>query len=176
MNEKKFERLFFALWPDDAVRQQIVSLRKKIPDLNKGRILADGNLHLTLHFLGNIPSDRIDCFLHQAQKVRAKAFNLSFSTVGFFKKPKVVWLGCDRISNKLVKLHQQLGEQLKACEYEPEKRTYSPHMTLARKIYRAPEMDSINPIEWEVSSFVLVQSVNIDRGVEYRVKATYPLG
>ncbi len=173
---KPFERLFFALWPDDTLRAQIVETRKLIPGLDQGRLLVAGNLHLTLHFLGNIDLDRIECFIRQARKVRAQPFSLELDTPGYFKKARVLWLGCQQLPTALVDLHRQLGRHLETCEFKVEERPYNPHMTLARKINRRPDMPPrVEPLPWQVDKFVLVQSVSIEGGVRYQVKESFPL-
>ncbi len=171
-----FERLFFALWPDDSLREQIARVRQSLPGLERGRLLVDGNLHLTLHFLGNIELEQIDCFVQQAGKVRAKTFDLELETPGYFKRPQVAWLGCQRIPAELVELHHQLGSYIEACGFKVETRAYNPHMTLARKIRKRPDFPkTVQTLSWNVDRFVLIKSVSVEGGVEYRVRESYPL-
>ncbi|MDJ0834273.1 MAG: RNA 2',3'-cyclic phosphodiesterase [Gammaproteobacteria bacterium] len=174
--KQPFERLFFALWPDASLREQITGLRKALPGLDQGRLLVAGNLHLTLHFLGNIELERIDCFLQQAGKVKARSFSLELDTPGYFKRPQVAWLGCQRIPTGLVELHRQLGEHIENCGFKVEHRAYSPHMTLARKIRKRPELPTtVQALPWQVNEFVLIKSVSVEGGVEYRVRESFPL-
>ena len=90
-------RLFFALWPDDDVRLQIVeNLRKLDLDRNKNRLVSNNNLHLTLHFVGNVSITKMKCLDWQARQVIAEKFDLSLDYSGYFKKPKVLWQGACR--------------------------------------------------------------------------------
>ncbi|WP_347988132.1 hypothetical protein [Methylomonas sp. AM2-LC] len=47
------KRLFFALWPETAVREQCVAVYKKLPN-SMGKPVLASNLHCTLLFLGNV--------------------------------------------------------------------------------------------------------------------------
>ena len=174
--KQPFERLFFALWPDASLREQIAGVRNNLPGLERGRVLLDRNLHLTLHFLGNIALEQVDCFLQQAHKVRARAFKLELDTPGYFKRPQVAWLGCQQIPAGLVELHRQLGSYIEYCGFQVEERAYNPHMTLARKIRKRPNMpQSVQPLRWQVNEFVLIKSVPVEGGVKYLVKQSFPL-
>lgn len=174
---KSCERLFFALWPDDHVR---VLLDKSFSKFNKisdkARVVKAANLHLTLHFLGNVPKDKVDCFVQQAKKVNGVPFKLTLNQLGHFKKPKVVWSGCESVPDELSELHNSLAEQLKFCEYAAEHRVFTPHMTLARKFLQPLPTDAqMTPIDWIVDRFVLIQSKSSVDGVEYQVRNSFPL-
>ncbi len=167
-------RLFFALWPDDDVRLQIVeNLRKLDLDRNKNRLVSNNNLHLTLHFVGNVSITKMKCLDWQARQVIAEKFDLSLDYSGYFKKPKVLWLGCRTVPRALIDLQQNLGREIAECEYTPEERPYSPHVTVARKIYHAPEPVEFAPISWQVDRFVMVESISDVAGVRYEVVKSY---
>lgn len=175
MRDKKDIRIFFALWPDDALRESLQRASNTIPVERPARRVPRYNLHLTLHFIGNVYFDQLDCLREQAKLVKMKAFELSIDCQGIFKKPRVAWLGCRETPAALLELHQQLGQRLRRCDYQPESRDYNPHVTMARKIDRIPEHESFEPISWRTSQFALIEVQQIDNGVQYRVIETYPL-
>ena len=174
MREPKDIRLFFALWPDDGVRNRIEACVDKFPAA-AGRVVPRYNWHMTLHFIGNTTFAEKKCLGRQAAEVRANRFQLIIDQTGFFKKPKVFWLGCMRPPKTLFDLHNNLGGKISRCEYEPETRPYSPHITVARKVEKPPELIRIDPVEWLVDKFVLIESVSVKGGVRYEVIETYPL-
>ncbi len=136
---KAYERLFFALWPDERVRMQIESIYKTFTDINKkGRRVPLFNLHLTLHFLGNVPLDKIDCYVEKANEVKASQFELAINERGYFKKPKIVWMGLEHSPDALIDLQRQLGQFISSCGFGVERRPYNPHITVARKIHQDP--------------------------------------
>ena len=52
-------RLFFALWPDDALRRQIAAQAVALNHAHEGggRLLPQDRLHLTLRFMGEYPDE-----------------------------------------------------------------------------------------------------------------------
>jgi 2'-5' RNA ligase len=56
--EGKSARLFFALWPDDAVRARLTGVVDSLRRTVSGKWVKPDNLHITLAFLGDIESER----------------------------------------------------------------------------------------------------------------------
>ena len=175
MREKKDIRLFFALWPDEVLRERLHDSAKAIPVEPPARRVPPGNLHLTLHFIGNVYFDQLACLQQQARLIETDAFEFNIDSRGYFSKPRVAWLGCSEPPPALVDLHRQLGQGLRHCDYQPEKRRYNPHVTVARKIESLPELQSFEAISWKVENFALVEVCQTASGVQYRVKETFPL-
>ena len=173
--EKKDVRLFFALWPDTALRQRLAEAANTIPVTGVARRVPDANLHMTLHFIGNVYFDEMACMQRQARRVDAGVFELDLDCQGRFGKPRVGWLGCRVIPDALVELYRQLGTRLQGCSYRPEARPYHPHVTVARKLESISTQASFEPIVWPVREFALVEVQPVENGVQYRVVETYPL-
>jgi len=176
MREKKDVRLFFALWPDDEVRAQIASIPNQINlDRDQCRLVKNSNLHLTLHFVGNTSFAEMKCLDLHARGFDAEAFEFTLDCSGYFKKPKVYWVGCQAVPQALFDLHRNLAEQISQCAYKPETRPFSPHITVARKITGAPGSTPFVPVLWQVGRFVLVESISVPGDVRYEVVESYPL-
>ena len=60
MREKKDLRLFFALRPEQKVRDQIAEFLNSFPAAG-GRVVPSYNWHMTLHFIGNTTIDKKNC-------------------------------------------------------------------------------------------------------------------
>jgi 2'-5' RNA ligase len=175
VRDKKDIRLFFALWPDDALRAQLHRASNTITVERPARRVPHYNLHLTLHFIGNVFFGEMDCLRQQARLVEGEAFELSIDRQGYFSKPRVGWLGCREVPAALRELHQQLGQRLQLCDYRPEARYYNPHVTVARKIGAIADSAIFAPIAWKVEAFSLVEVCQVENGVQYRVIETLPL-
>jgi len=175
VREKKDIRLFFALWPDEALRAQLHNASNTITVERPARRVPHYNLHLTLHFIGNVFFEQMDCLRQQASLVRAEAFEFDIDRLGHFSKPRVAWLGCREIPAALCELHEQLGQRLRLCDYQPEARHYNPHVTVARKIGAITDSASFTPIAWKVEAFSLVEVRQVENGVQYRVIDSYRL-
>ncbi len=170
------ERLFFALWPDNSLRQAMHDRFGEIRSLaRRGRRVPRHNLHLTLHFLGNISLSRVSCFEECAARVRARPFELVLEPGGWFQRARVLWLGCRSVPAELLRLQSDLGLALSDCDYVPEARAFHPHVTMARKISGPVESFAIEAVHWPVDSFALIVSQPVDGGVRYRVRARYSL-
>ncbi len=172
MREQKDVRVFFALWPDAATRR---ALARVAAGLRLPRPVPEYNLHLTLHFVGNLWLRDLDCMQTAARDLAADPFELVIDCQGFFARPRVGWLGCSEVPPALGELHAALGARLKPCGYRAEKRPYRPHVTVARKLTAPPRGAPFEPIGWKVDNFALIESRAVDGGVKYEVIETYPL-
>jgi hypothetical protein len=52
-------RVFFALWPDADVRDQLAGLARAAAERAHGRAPPPENLHMTLVFVGEVPQDSV---------------------------------------------------------------------------------------------------------------------
>lgn len=166
MNEKPaMQRLFFALLPDAALHERLVKLRGELA-LN-GAPVAPGNLHLTLLFLGGTDAaTRLD-IERACDSVRAAAFTLTLDQIGYWPKPRIVWLGATATPPALNELVAQLNALAARSGFTVDTRPYAAHITLARKA-RAPDKKlSITPLQWEARGFSLMESQPTPQGVRY---------
>jgi len=167
-------RIFFALWPQDAVRHAIVSqARPFVQGLKK--TVPIPNLHLTLAFIGNIETAKLTDYRQAAENVRAQAFALTLDQAGSFSRAQVLWLGCSQVPAELQTLVTRLNTELQQCGYTPDNRPYVPHLTLARKYRKKPAQDVTVNISWPINDFCLVESRPVQGGVEYHVLQSWPL-
>ncbi len=171
--------MFFALWPDDAARQQIIGgFRQSVFASQPGRPVTAENLHLTLHYMGQLESPVIAELQQAAAQIEPIEFSLTLDRFGSFPAAGVLWLGCSQIPEALAHLYQTLASQLLAAGIEPEQRRFQPHVTLMRHYKQAltAEQSSLaQPLGWAVRQFALLESVSSKQGVYYRPLALYPL-
>jgi 2'-5' RNA ligase len=94
-------------------------------------------IHLTLKFLGNVDEAEISA-LNRAlsEAVRGVApFYLELGEPGAFpssQAPRVVWVGVAGEIEPLRTLHNNIDHVLTPLGFPPEKRAFSPHLTLGR--------------------------------------------
>ena len=167
-------RLFFALWPDDETRLQIVSVADEFRNENV-RLVKSANLHMTLIFLGEVSDFVKKDVLEQAASIKSRPFNMNFNRVGWWEKPRIVWLGPSEVTPAISELLEALYKILKKHGIKPEKRRFKPHVTIARKAKQFSAVDSGYEILWRVKQFALVNSTSTESGVEYRVLKSWPL-
>lgn len=160
-------RLFFALWPDEALRGSLAPLLKLQRECG-GRAHPPANLHLTLNFLGSVAAQTRDCLEQAADAIVLPPFTLTLDRFGYWPRPRVVWLGCGETPPPLTALVDAVNGVVEGCGMEPERRPYHPHLTLLRKARQLPTVEAPS-LRWPVDAFVLAESVSTPAGVEYRV-------
>lgn len=169
-------RLFFALWPDAETARQIWQASAGLVPKGMGRRLPPEHLHITLAFLGSISHEQQRCMEQAADGVCGTPFTLQLDQLGHFPRPQVVWLGTHAVPEALIKLQLLLVEQLtKYCGFQPEQRSFVPHLTLLRKVKRVEIPENMQPIVWNVQRFVLASSQTLPTGAEYRIVREWPL-
>lgn len=96
------------------------------------------NMHLTLVFLGDgVTAEQVTEISGRIDQIAAAfaPFNFHLSKLGAFpnpKAPRVIWVGIDGDVKPLQTLKSQLDQALEPLGWKPEKRRYSPHLTLGR--------------------------------------------
>jgi len=106
--------------------------------LNKSlvRWVPTENMHLTLKFLGDTSPVNVD-LLAQMLSVEAgqhPAFEIQFRGLGVFpnpKRPHVIWIGI-QAPEELAALQRGIEAAADKLGYPPEKRSFSPHLTIGR--------------------------------------------
>ncbi len=131
-------RLFVAIELPERVRvavEDLISRRRS--GLPKARWVSGSSLHLTLVFLGDVPEPRLRPLGGALTEAcgRQRPFRLQLEGSGCFPasgKARVAWVGV-RGSAELVRLQASLAGALQsAIGFEPERRPYSPHLTVGR--------------------------------------------
>ena len=174
-DEGKRHRLFFALWPDDALRLQLNKLNNKIGRHVRGRKMRTENLHITLAFIGGVDESTCDCLQQMASAIHLPPFQLTLDRLGHFPKPRVIWLGSNETPEPLQSLVNAVKRGLLECGLEPETRPFHTHLTLMRKVPKNIILDELEALEWSISDFCLVESHTLPEGAEYRVLKRWSL-
>ena len=169
------ERLFFALWPDDSVRQAINPLSQPVIQSLTGKAVVPDNWHITLAFLGEVENTARPCLHQAAASVQASHFSLCLDKLGYWPHNKILWLGSRETPNALQTLVTQLTTGLQTCGYRPEKRPFQVHLTLMRKAARAKTLPPVAPVIWRVADVCLVRSRLDSGGAHYETIARWSL-
>ncbi len=167
-----FSRLFFALWPDDQTRLELVRLCRSIE--TKGfRPVQPQKVHVTLVFLGNVDAASELLVNNSVADVTAKPFVLTFDQLSYWRRPRVLCLTCSQTPDEAKALVAALNTKVAGCGLQADTRPYKPHITLARHARYLPDI-SFKPIIYRADSFCLVESCSEPGGANYRVKQRWP--
>lgn len=124
-------RLFVALDLPWEIKQVLSGFAFNLPG---ARWVPAENMHVTLRFIGEtgrLEAEEID---HALAAIRAPGFPLILSGAGWFEKGGRVtslWIGVER-SSALLHLQTKIETALRRIGRTPERRRYTPHVTLAR--------------------------------------------
>ncbi len=124
-------RLFVALDLPHSLRERLSWMAGGLPG---ARWLAPENYHVTLRFIGELPGYRAEEVDLALAGLRAPGFTLALKGVGTFEKAGRVnslWVGVER-TPPLEHLQSKIETALQRAGLEPERRRFTPHVTLAR--------------------------------------------
>ena len=162
------KRIFFALWPSEKQRRQIDSAIEPYRASLAGKWTAHDNWHVTLVFIGGFLVSDIPALQVTAGKIRCPAIDLRFERLDYWARPRIMCLQADFVPNRLIGLVKSLESAANPFGFEPEKRGYSPHMTIARKARIFEPITLAQPVELHWSGFDLIESISTPSGVQYK--------
>jgi len=175
MTNPDVQRLFLAIWPNEAARAALADVQKRFPS-GTGRAVNSDNLHITLVFLGATHEEQRQCVEQVMARVNSPEFSFTLDQLGYWRKPQVLWAGSSVTSSPLLMLAESVRDAAAQCGFRIEELPFQAHLTLFRKVRKplrnAPAM---MPIPWAVNSFTLVESITAESGVFYKVLRTWPL-
>ncbi len=176
-------RLFVAIDFPEKLKQRLSIMGCGIPG---AKWVESSMLHLTLRFIGEIASFEYADVKDVLDEVAFHSFSIRLSGVGFFPprgRPKVLWIGVEKDEN-LQQLHRKIETTLVGIGLKPERRKYSPHLTLAR-LKNSPSSKVGNFLSQHslfmssdilVDHFSLYSSVLGTRGAKHFIEQRYQLG
>lgn len=124
-------RLFVALDLPFEIKALLEGL---VEGIQGARWVPSENYHLTLRFIGEVPPFRAEEIDAALAGLRGKCFPLRLHGVGTFAKggnDVALWVGVEK-TDALALLQGKIETALQRAGLEPEKRRFTPHVTLAR--------------------------------------------
>jgi 2'-5' RNA ligase len=179
-------RSFVAVSISEGARRQIGELlarlrREQCPAV---RWVKPELMHLTLAFLGEVSQDFLASAKARLIEVaqQHQAFTAQLNGLGAFPNPtraRVVWIGTEQGRSEVCALQSDVVRALGSVGYQPERRPFSPHLTIGR--LRMPDdVSKAVAAQFESESFtvdhlILFRSVLGPAGPTYSVLAEFPL-
>ena len=134
-------RLFVALEIPASVRDNLVALIDELRAADdssskyRARWVRPENLHVTLKFIGQVETGKLDAIRTALAEVRSgSVVELRFRGLGFFpneKRPRVLWAGVNATPN-LAPLAGEIDVRMQELGIPRETHNFAPHLTLAR--------------------------------------------
>jgi 2'-5' RNA ligase len=132
-------RSFIAIELPEEVKSGLHRLQAELtlPQYSFVKCVAPQGIHITLKFLGNVPSQKITeitkVMEHASRGV--SSFQLQITDVGAFpnmRQPRVLWVGIKGELDKLAAWQKRIDDGLVPLGFTRETRPFTPHLTLAR--------------------------------------------
>ena len=187
-------RAFIALHISEQARQTLDRTIHELADTTGRQVrwVDPQGIHLTLKFLGNIPSSRIGELLEAVEEsCRDHApFQLVLTELGMFpnrERPRVLWAGVGGDLDSLASLQEAVEIAMTGAGFQRERRPFRAHLTIGRvrdgatpkqrrAIGDAVSSTVLPPVEpWRVSTVHLVRSNLTPQGAVYSDLGTMEL-
>jgi 2'-5' RNA ligase len=167
-------RLFIAFDIPESVKEQLVSIQKKIKTDAKISWVKAENMHLTIKFLGEVAEDKVEETKKKLSSVKFKPFEVSVSEIGVFPSEdyiRVIWVGL-KDDKSMQKLAQDIREALPGFKDDY---PFKAHLTIARvkfvkdKKALVDELKKLKPKpeKFSVENFKLYKSTLTREGPVY---------
>lgn len=158
------------------IQEKIREVQEVIRQSRARLTLVDPSLiHITIKFLGEIETSRVESVCNALREIRLPPFDLSITGISTNnnRNPRVVW-GTVGDRGECRGLFEQVDTALAAIRFPREQRGFTPHATIARiKEFDPSLMQSVRPYisktlgECHVSGFSLKKSTLTSTGPLY---------
>lgn len=182
-------RLFVAARITTEIQRQVGDFLEQFHKL-PGRVkwVEPHNIHITLKFLGEAEISELDAIKKAVadSAISFGAFEVTLQECGVFpnmRAPRVFWIGINDPQKRLTSLAAKIDSNMTPLGFDPEKRAFSPHLTLGRvkeddrleMVKAAFGKASFGPVVLQVNEVHLIESQLRPSGPVYRDVAGYKL-
>jgi len=149
-------RLFVAIMVDDAAQAALLKHRQQWTWPHSAKLADAATLHTTLHYFGEIAPALEASLLRALRDVPMTAFDMRLGA-------GTVWGGGIAVllvdhDDALTRLHAAIDQVVKGLGLRPDKRSWTPHLTLAKRAQGALPPPKAADIKWRADRFSLVWS------------------
>lgn len=173
-------RIFIALLFPDTIKGKIYKQIEKLQEKYPGNYTSYDNLHLTLHYIGEVSIDKLTEIKTAIKNIDFPVFDFKTTKLGAFKNrdsKRLIHLKIkDNHSLKL--LHLRVINSLKLAGLDIESENFTPHITLGRKVEIAlADVAGLSLEEMEInaSKVSIMESKRIDGILVYEELDFKPL-
>ena len=177
---------FFAIKIPEETKLMMKNNYEKLKEIFPfNRWVHHEDLHITLAFLGNAPSEKLSSAMENVREAlrESKGFPLEMNKLGIFGKsdsPRIFWADTKE-SNELREVREKVFTACVEAGFQLETRPFKPHITLARKWtgnqpFHNRLLDELQPnlLLFQANEVVLYQT-HLDQTPKYEVKEKYLL-
>jgi 2'-5' RNA ligase len=175
-------RLFIAVDLPESMKENLELMSFGIPG---AKWLPPEQLHLTVRFIGEVDGVLYGDIKNILDEISLASFSMQLKGVGYFPPrgtPRVLWVGLET-NEPLHALRKKIDTALVKIGVDPERRKFSPHITLAR-LKNTPIQKIANFLAgnglfrqepFQVQDFKLYSSTLTRKGAIHTVERIYSL-
>jgi 2'-5' RNA ligase len=174
-------RLFFALWPTPHERSALhAALGETWAALGEARRMPPETWHLTLAFLGSVEEAALAALESVARRVTGECahcnpIEVRLDQLDHWRKPQLLCAAPAAGSPTATIVADALRRELVTAGFAPDLKPFRAHVTLARKVARAPPVRALPAVLWTFSALALVSSRTSPHGSLYSVASSWQL-
>lgn len=182
-------RYFIAInFPQEIKRElnKVIKNLKQIFPEHSIKWVEPGNLHITLHFLGNLEEEKINDIKKELEKIVKKYTPVTLQLKGVDTFPnkgyaKIIYIQAEEVSKGgiLQQLVKEVGGILNQAGVEIDQRPWRPHSTLGRVKRGEKGLDlhktvvDVNPLQFQIKHIDLMISELHSFGPVYSIDEKY---
>jgi 2'-5' RNA ligase len=180
-------RLFVGVDLPGEIKDALWALEERLrPQAPEAMWVPRDNNHLTMSFLGEVVEGRVPPILEALRATAMEAsgpIETALDGVGAFpsdRRARVLWAGLEDGQDRLGPLARAVASALEPLGFPPEKRAWTPHLTIAR--FRTPGdarglvTADLDPVPFTVPAITLFRSHLARPAPRYEILATSGLG
>lgn len=182
-------RLFAAVELSDAMKASLKEMQRSLAQFDAAvRWTVEGQMHLTLKFFGEVSDSRVAeiCSAAGAIADDSAAFGMTLDGCGCFPPSgpaRIVWAGLHVSGDGLEACHRACEEHFGDLGFEPDRRRFTPHLTIGR-VRERRRADGLReaivavapaPVSQHVDALSVFQSTLAPRGAQHTVISRHAL-
>jgi 2'-5' RNA ligase len=175
-------RLFFALWPDAAMRDALAAAtRGVVRSARGGRAVPVDNLHVTLAFLGAVPEPSLAAVRVLARVASVQCdpatvpLHVRLDAIDYWRHARILCATATSGAPGAASLAGALKAALAAAGFHPDLEPFRAHVTLARQVKSARVEAGMAPVTWTFGAFALIESRTGAEGSSYSIVESWTL-
>ncbi len=153
-------RVFLAIPLPQQLKAAIQTLQNNLRSQMAGvRWVRPENLHLTLHFFGEVEQETLEKIKVSVLSVKGcnRPFMIEVKGLGAFpnrRRPRILWLGLDP-KDQLRQVYENCRQSLQQAGVTTELRPYSPHLTIGRLRQPKSGLTDLTGLDSSIGSAVI---------------------
>jgi 2'-5' RNA ligase len=145
-------RLFVAIAVPEEIQSRLGELQREWRERLKRSSISwtrQENFHITLRFLGDVPSNRVDDLTRALAGAVAPLAPLRLAAIGLgcfpnSRRPRILWAGVRDEAGELAELARRIVDATNSFSSKPAEERFTGHLTLAR----------VGPVGGDASSII----------------------